>query len=120
MVDPVVIKIKTKKTHGLKEGSSIPSIIKTVRGNSAHNSYNFSRRVQTSARRRCHVITGRLRDSIKAEKISYGKHRVVVGMHYGVYEEYGTRYRPPHPFFRPAVEENKKLFMQDMKQVFHR
>lgn len=116
----VVVKIKTKKTHGLNESSGIPSIIKAVHSNSAANAYNFARRVQTSARRRCHVITGRLQASIKAEKIAYGKHRVVVGAHYGVYEEYGTRYRPPHPFFRPAVEENRVKFMQDMKKVFHR
>lgn len=111
----VEIRITTRKQY-----NAIPSIIKTVQSNSAQNAYNFSRRVQTSARRRAHVITGNMKRSIKSERISYGKHRVIVGAHYGVYEEYGTRYRPPHPFFRPAVNENKALFMRDMKRVFHR
>lgn len=114
-VGAVVVHVKTRKTF-----NQTPSIIKSVRSNSAMAAYNFARRTQTSARRRAHVITGRMRDSIMAEKIAYGHHRVVVGMEYGVYEEYGTRHRPPHPFFRPAVEENKVRFMQDMKKVFHR
>lgn len=115
----VRISIKTKKSPGLVAGNNIPSIVKRVRSNSAQNSYNFARGTEASAKRRVHVITGHLRDSIKRVKTGYGKHEVVVGAYYGVYEEYGTRYRPPHPYFRPAIEENKARFMADMKSVFH-
>lgn len=115
----VEIHISTKKVLG-GNAQTIASVIASVRSNSAMNAYNFSRRTATSAQLRVHVITGRLKASIVSEKVGYGKHRVVVGMYYGVYEEYGTRHRPPHPYLRPALEENKALFMQDMKKVFHR
>lgn len=111
----VVITVKTRRQY-----NGIDSIMKTVRSNSAAASYNFARRTATSAKRRVHVITGHLRDSIRVEKVGYGEHKVVVGAGYGVYEEYGTRYRPPHPYFRPAVEENKALFFREMQNVFKR
>lgn len=114
----ITIHIKTRRIPGGAPGTA--SVIKNVRSNSAQNAYNFARNVEAGAKRRVHVITGHLRDSIHREKIDVGKHRVVVGAHYGVYEEYGTRYRPPHPYFRPAVQEAKARFERDMKKVFHR
>jgi HK97 gp10 family phage protein len=41
-----------------------------------------------------------------------------VGAHYGAYVEYGTRYMAAQPYFRPAVEEAKRQFIADMRQVF--
>lgn len=114
----VVIRISTRRKFGAGQG--IPSIIKRVQSNSARASYNFARRVTASAKRRVHVITGHLKASITWVKTSVGRFKVVVGAHYGVYEEYGTRYRPPHPYFRPAVEEAKVEFERDLAKVFHR
>lgn len=65
-----------------------------------------------------HVITGYLRSTIQQERLAYGHHRVWVGAEYGVYEEYGTRHRPPHPYFRPAVSDAKRQFISDMRRVF--
>lgn len=111
----VVVKIKTRKQYG-----QIPSVIKTVRSNSAAAAYNFARRATTEARSNAHVITGHMKASINHERIAYGRHRIVVGAHYGAYEEYGTRHRPPHPFLRPAVQTHRAQFIRDMKAVFHR
>jgi HK97 gp10 family phage protein len=113
------IHIKTTKRRGLG-AQDIDSIIKNVRSNSAMAAYNFARNVEAGAKRRVHVITGHLKGSIHRVRIRTGVHRVIVGAHYGVYEEYGTRYRPPHPYFRPAVREAKRQFERDMKKVFHR
>lgn len=111
------IVVKTTRTPGQVAGG-IPSIIKAVRSNSHAAAYNFARRGSSAAKRRVHVITGHLRDSIHTEMIRPGHHKIVVGAHYGVYEEYGTRHRPPHPYLRPAVQEVRVQFLADMRKVF--
>lgn len=111
----VRLTVKTTRRYGR---APIVSIQKDVRGNSAMASYNFARHATASARRRVHVITGFLRESIQHERIGYGHHRVWVGAHYGVYEEYGTRHRPPHPFFRPAIQDARRSFERDILKVF--
>jgi HK97 gp10 family phage protein len=116
MAAVVRVTISTRKQYG---GPGIPGIIKKVQGNSAQASYNFARGTEAGAKRRAHVITGHMRNSIRRERLGYGKHRVIVGAHYGVYEEYGTRHRPPHPFFRPAVREQAAIFRRAMREVFN-
>ena len=60
--------------------------------------------VAKQARDYAHVITGYMRDHIKARKA--GKSAEVVSeAKYSVFEEYGTRYRPAHPFIRPAMAD---------------
>lgn len=99
-------------------GNGFRQLARQIDTFSARNAYNFARSVESGSKRRAHVITGFLRDSIYRERLGYGKHRVVVGAPYGVYEEYGTRYRPPHPYFRPAVEVAKAEFLANMRKVF--
>lgn len=60
------------------------------------------------SRSRVHVISGNLRDSIRATT-SGRKQRTVIadatnssGDGYASFEEYGTRYRPGHPFWEPG------------------
>lgn len=59
--------------------------------------------VAKRAREYAHVITGQMRDHTVAKKIGDTKAEVVSTMPYAGYEEFGTRYRPAHPFIRPAV-----------------
>lgn len=49
--------------------------------------------------------TGALRNSIRAEQLNEALWRVVVGVEYGIYQEYGTRYMAAHPYMRPAFEQ---------------
>lgn len=116
MVATVAIAIRTRKQH-VRGGSK--NLAKTVRSNAHREAYNFARAVEAGSKRRVHVITGRLRKSIHRVRISPGHHKVIVGAYYGVYEEYGTRYRPPHPFFRPAVVAAKAEFERKMRRVFN-
>jgi HK97 gp10 family phage protein len=111
----VKIRIHTRKAYG---GRGIASIQKSVRSNSHAAAYNFARRGSSAAKRRVHVITGYLRDSIHTEMVAPGHHKIVVGANYGVYEEYGTRYRPPHPYLRPAVQEVRAQYLADLRNVF--
>lgn len=69
-------------------------------------------RVRDGWKRRAHVVTGRYRDSITAEKQGDKTWLVRSGVPYDVYEEYGTRHRPPHPAFEPAKEEEARNFPQ--------
>ena len=109
----VVVRVKTRRVYG-----GTPSIIKNVKSNSARLSYNFAQTTEARAKQRVHVITGYLKSSIHREKVGDSHHRVVVGADYGVYEEYGTRYRPPHPYFRPAVRDAKAQYDRDKMKVF--
>lgn len=109
----VVVKVKTRRQPG-----GIPSIIKAVRSNSAVASANFALGTAAGAKRRVHVITGNLKNSIVAVPIHPRHWEVVVGAHYGIYEEYGTRHRPPHPYLRPSVEDQKRAFQRDLKRLF--
>lgn len=111
----VRVKIKTRRNVA---GPGFASIEKTITSNVAAMSYNYAQRVESGAKRRVHVITGNLRDSIHRVRDATGKHTVVVGAHYGIYEEYGTRYRPPHPYFRPAVRDAQVLFKKDLARAF--
>lgn len=87
----------------------------------AHESaYNFARSVSAGYRARVHVITGALKASIKTEKVTEGHHKIVVGKEYGVYEEYGTRYRPGHPAFIPALEAAKAEWRKEFQTIFRR
>lgn len=59
--------------------------------------------VAKKARENAHVITGYMRDNTVAEKVSDTKAQVVSKAHYAAFEEFGTRFRPAHPFIRPAM-----------------
>lgn len=106
--------------HTQRRFSKTPSIVKAIRAEEARVAYDMARGTAASARRRVHVITGTLRESITTQKVGVGTHKVIVGAHYGAYEEYGTRHRPPHPYLRPAIEEHKALLARRMKRVIHR
>jgi HK97 gp10 family phage protein len=57
------------------------------------------------AREYAHVITGYMRDHTVAKKTGEGKAEVVSTAPYAAYEEFGTRFREPHPFIRPAIAD---------------
>lgn len=61
--------------------------------------------VAKQARGYAHVITGYMRDHIHAEKTGDTSAVVVSEAHYSGWEEWGTRFRPPHPFMRPAMAD---------------
>lgn len=67
------------------------------------------------ARQLAPVQTGALRASIVdfvEVNEAGGKHtlHIQVGMPYGIYQEFGTRNIPPHPFIRPAINEMGRVW----------
>ena len=109
----VDIKVKTRITY-----NAIPSLAKSVVANSNQAAYNFARRTESIAKMLAPVRTGFLKSSIQRFTTAPGHHTIRVGAHYGAYVEYGTRYMAAQPYFRPAVEEAKRQFIADMRQVF--
>ena len=109
------VTVRVRRVYGTKRLTALAS---KVSQNSSNLAYHYAQRVEGGAKRRVHVITGRLKASIVRTRISRGHHRVTVGMHYGVYEEFGTRYRPPHPYFRPAVAAARLQYDREKKRIF--
>lgn len=60
----------------------------------------IAERVAATARAKAPVATGRLRDSITADK-----DRVYTDVEYAPFVEYGTATDPAQPFLRPAADE---------------
>lgn len=61
--------------------------------------------VAKQARGYAHVITGEMRDKTVAHKLSDTEAEVVSTSDHAEFEEFGTRFRPPHPFIRPAMAD---------------
>lgn len=58
------------------------------------------------AKKLCHVVTGRLRNSI-THYVDGDSVYVGTNVEYAQYEEEGTSRRPPHPYLRPAAVDHK-------------
>ena len=59
--------------------------------------------VAKKARDNAHVITGYMKAHTVAHKVSDTKAELISSAPYAGYEEFGTRFRPAHPFIRPAI-----------------
>lgn len=85
--------------------------------------YETGEIVVEAARRLAPVDTGALRESIDYIVI-YGEDddrselRITIGMFYGIFQEFGTRNIPPHPFIRPALLEAKRVWGFDLNVNF--
>lgn len=77
--------------------------------------------IVTDAKSIVHVITGNLRDSIRAEKVDAYYWTVTAGsdeVDYASYEEFGTRFRGPHPYLTPAAERHRQPHIDRVKDLF--
>lgn len=63
------------------------------------------------------VDTGNLKNSIMSD-LDGLEGAIYTGVEYGVYQEFGTSFMPPHPYFTPAIEGVTERFQQDMKDIF--
>ncbi len=95
-----------------------------LKAESGRLAYNTARKVQMFAKQRVpqppgiaprtpwaqnspsgYVRTGRLRRSIRREKVAPGKHVVIADTPYARYVEYGTRYMIAQPFMAPSIRK---------------
>lgn len=55
--------------------------------------------------------------SVNSSKIDRFKYRVAPGTEYAIYVELGTRKMSAQPFIKPAFDEQKKLFKNDLERL---
>jgi HK97 gp10 family phage protein len=102
----------------------IGEVSEKLRRESRQEQIDTANRIRDRARSTVHVITGKTRDSIRVDAARAagtkpdGFRSIAVTAAFGaVFEEYGTRYRPPHPFLRPALESERAPYRSAFSQL---
>lgn len=74
-------------------------------------------RIKDRARALAPVDTGKLRDSIKVEKVATGKYEVGPGdeVDYALFVELGTSRTRAQPYMRPAIEAERAQFVRNVR-----
>lgn len=73
--------------------------------------------VEAQAKTRAPVDTGALRNSIHGTMTGPTEGEVSAGVDYAIYQEYGTRTMPAHPFMIPAAEAVRPAFLAGARQI---
>lgn len=74
--------------------------------------------IEGQAKQNAPVLTGFLRNSIKAEKFTEGIYRVNVWAKYGAFVELGTRKMSARPYLVPATELGIGIMLETWKAFF--
>nr|DAF86520.1 MAG TPA: putative tail component [Siphoviridae sp. ctkI07] len=94
----------------LKKNVQMSDVKKVVRKNGSD--------MQKKTQKNAPVDTGTLQRSIALEMRDSGKTAEVEPMvDYGAYVELGTRFMTAQPYLKPAFNEQKEKFKQDMKKL---
>lgn len=74
--------------------------------------------LQAKAQKKVPVDTGTLKRSIGLSVADAGMTaEVEPKAHYGAYVELGTRFMNAQPYLKPAFDEQKRIFKQDMNKL---
>lgn len=73
--------------------------------------------LEAHAKGRAPVDTGTLKNSIQAMRVGDAHWRVVVGVDYGMYVEWGTVHMAAQPFFQPAIQAVTPAFLTAIRKV---
>jgi HK97 gp10 family phage protein len=96
----------------------LDEIIAKEPGRAAGIVKRFSFKIEAGAKMNAPVDTGALKSSIKAEENGGPLHWWVHdGVHYGIYQELGTRFMAAQAFMRPAVESVRKAWTDAWKEL---
>lgn len=73
--------------------------------------------IEAHAKSNAPVDTGTLKNSIQAIRVGEAHWRVVVGVEYGMYVEWGTVNMPAQPFFQPAIMAVSPTFLRALRTI---
>ena len=94
----------------LKKNVQMSDVKKVVRKNGSD--------MQKKAQKNAPIDTGTLQRSIALEMRDSGKTaEVEPTVYYGAYVELGTRFMNAQPYLKPAFNEQKEKFKQDMRKL---
>lgn len=113
------LSIRVERTARPSSGGGLSGLVVRFPKGAPALPYRFSQRVQKYARAKAPVLTGLLKASIQRQRLGLRRHRVIVGAHYGIYVNYGTRYMRAQPFWEPAIRQAQRDLRRDMKELLH-
>lgn len=103
-----------KLKKALKDGVTMDDVKKVVR----HNGSEMQKKMQDNAEFSKDYQTGQTKRSIGLEITNNGlTAEVEPTTDYSPYLEYGTRFMEAQPFVKPAYDEQKAKFKQDMQKL---
>jgi len=84
-------------------------------------SFDLKGNVQAKIIENDQVDTGHMLNSVDVRdgENPYSKY-VVVGAEYGIYQNYGTRYLPPRPFWEPSIDRTRSSFEAALRAIGRR
>lgn len=106
------VTVRVRRNDLPRIAARLPSVVADV-------SEQTAEAILTDAKGRVHVITGGVRDSGRVERQGIG-YRVVFDDPGAVWEEYGNRFRPGHPFLTPAAEAQRAPYLDRLKAALGR
>ncbi len=74
-------------------------------------------RIQASAKRRCPVRTGALRNSITVDLYGEMSAEIAPHMPYAIFVEFGTRKMRARPYMTPAAEEERPRLAKELELI---
>lgn len=110
MPDSIDYRVRVVSNH-------LPSIAAGIPAKAAAIVAKAALDIEAHAKSRAPVDTGFLKGSIQATQISPTHWRVIVGAEYGIYQEYGTVHMAARPYFNPAIQVVRPVFIAAMRKV---
>lgn len=110
MAKTITIVGMEKLEKKLKKNTDLSAVRTVVKKNGSE--------MQTKAQKHAPVDTGTLKRSISLKVADAGMTaEVEPKVHYGAYVELGTRFMKAQPYLKPAFDEQKGKFKQDMDKL---
>jgi HK97 gp10 family phage protein len=98
---------------------NFPAIISAARVKAEKAVADTAKEVETTAQGLVPVDTGKLHDSIQAQKVGAERWTVTANIRYAQYVEYGTKnHGGPQPYMTPAAHQAEPFLAEAMGRAF--
>lgn len=97
--------------------NDFPKIIKGLEDKADLAVTKAAHDIEAHAKANAPVDTGTLKNSIQAIRVGKAHWKVIVGVDYGIYVEYGTVHNAAQPYFRPAIQAVRPEFIRALRSL---